>query len=233
MFCGWTKASAFRLQVSLYLPDHVTPVFVQVVSPPLGWSLLSPFLVIWSPRCDMRGPSIVFVAIDVPCPGPFHFSHIADYMYDFFLCLTQMFFFICPHICRGRNKPKLSLVRRISDMLQTVRLHVHLSRYLSILLDPNWTLSIIKIAAIIYKGRHVSHSFLSEVFELEIVIINAKIMYWTHFPDLFRVSVPLNVRHFGYNSQYFSQVLRQTIGSISTNSHTRRENYCHQFVAFV
>ena len=28
--------------------------------------------------------------------------------------------------------------------------------------------------------------FLSEVFELEIVIINAKIMFWTHFPDFFR-----------------------------------------------
>ena len=29
--------------------------------------------------------------------------------------------------------------------------------------------------------------FLSEVFELEIVIINAKIMFWTHFPDFFRL----------------------------------------------
>ena len=28
------------------LPDHVAPVFVQVVSPPLGWSPLSYFLVI-------------------------------------------------------------------------------------------------------------------------------------------------------------------------------------------
>ena len=33
------------------------------------------------------GPSIVFEAVDVPCPGripgPLHFSHIADYVYDF------------------------------------------------------------------------------------------------------------------------------------------------------
>ena len=41
-----------------------------------------------------------------------------------------------------------------------------------------------------YKGGHWSHSFLSEVFQSEIVIINAKIMYWTHFPNLFRVSFP-------------------------------------------
>ena len=39
-------------------------------------------------------------------------------------------------------------------------------------------------------SRHGSHSFLSEVFESEIVIINTKIMYCTHFPDLFRVSFP-------------------------------------------
>ena len=38
------------------LPDRVAPVFVQVVSPPLGWSPLSPFLVIWSPSGDTRGP---------------------------------------------------------------------------------------------------------------------------------------------------------------------------------
>ena len=33
-----------------------------------------------------------------------------------------------------------------------------------------------------YKGRHGSHRFLSEIFELEIVIINAKIMYCHIFP---------------------------------------------------
>ena len=27
-------------------------------------------------------PSVVFEAVDIPCPGPFHFSHIADYIYD-------------------------------------------------------------------------------------------------------------------------------------------------------
>ena len=90
---GWAKTSACRLQVSLScvlssgapypLPDRVAPVFVQVFSPPLGWSPLSSFLVIWSPSGDRRGPLVIFEAVDVPCSGPFHFSHIADYIYDF------------------------------------------------------------------------------------------------------------------------------------------------------
>ena len=47
--------------------------FVQVVSPPLGWSPLSSFLVIfWSPSGDARGPSVIFEAVNMPCPGPFH-----------------------------------------------------------------------------------------------------------------------------------------------------------------
>ena len=70
---------------SAALPYRVAPVFVQVVSPPLGWSPLSSFLVIWSPSCDARGPSFVFEAVDMPCPGPFHFSHSVDYIYEFCL----------------------------------------------------------------------------------------------------------------------------------------------------
>ena len=65
------------------LPDRVALVFIQVISPPLGWSPLSSFLVIWSPSGDTRGPSVVFEAVDMAGPGPFHFSHIADYIYDF------------------------------------------------------------------------------------------------------------------------------------------------------
>ncbi len=65
------------------LPYRVAPVFVQVVSPPLGWSPLSSFLVIWSPSGEARGPSVVFEAVNMPCPGPFHFSHSVDYIYEF------------------------------------------------------------------------------------------------------------------------------------------------------
>ena len=65
------------------LPYRIAPVFVQVVSPPLGWPPLTSFLVIWSPSGDARGPSVVFEAVDMPCPGPFHFSHSVDYIYEF------------------------------------------------------------------------------------------------------------------------------------------------------
>ena len=64
------------------LPYRVAPVFVQVVSPPPGWSPLTSFLVIWSPSGDARGPSVVFEAVDMPCSGPFHFSHSVDYIYE-------------------------------------------------------------------------------------------------------------------------------------------------------
>ena len=72
------------------LPYRVAPVFVQVVSPLLGWSPLSSFLVILSPSGDARGPSVVFEAVNMPCPGPFHFSHSVDYIYEFCPLLTQM-----------------------------------------------------------------------------------------------------------------------------------------------
>ena len=67
------------------LPYRVAPVFVHVVSPPLGWSPLSYFIVVLCSRRDARGPSVVFDVVDVPCPGPFHFSHSVDldYIYDF------------------------------------------------------------------------------------------------------------------------------------------------------
>ena len=49
----------------------------------IGWSPSSYFLLIWSPSGDTRGPLVVFEAVCIPCPRPFHFSHIADYIYEF------------------------------------------------------------------------------------------------------------------------------------------------------
>ena len=49
----------------------------------LGWSRLPSFLVIWSPRCDMQGPSVVFEAVDMLFRRPFHFYHRVHYIYDF------------------------------------------------------------------------------------------------------------------------------------------------------
>ena len=37
----------------------------------------------WSPSGDTRGPSVVFEAVDMPCPGPLHLSYSVDYIYDF------------------------------------------------------------------------------------------------------------------------------------------------------
>ena len=92
---GWTKASACRLQVILCspLPNRVAPVFVQVVSPPRDWSPLSSFLVIWSPSGDTRGPSVVFKAVDMPCPGPFFITLLIIYI-TFVCFLTQMLIFL-------------------------------------------------------------------------------------------------------------------------------------------
>ena len=43
----------------------------------------------------MRGPSVVFEAVDMPCPGPFHFSHSVHYLayidpMTFVVSLTHM-----------------------------------------------------------------------------------------------------------------------------------------------
>ena len=84
--------------LSCPLSYRVAPVFVQVVSQPLGWSPLSSFLVIWSPSGDTRGPSVVLERVDIPCPEPFHLSHSVDYIYDFFLSLTQMLVFLSSYV---------------------------------------------------------------------------------------------------------------------------------------
>ena len=84
--------------LSCPLSCRVAPVFVQIVSHPLGWSPLSSFLVIWSPSGDTRGPSVVFEGVDIPCPEPFHLSHSVDYIYDSVLSLTQMLVFLSLYV---------------------------------------------------------------------------------------------------------------------------------------
>ena len=79
-------------------PNRVASVFVQVVSPPLGWSPLSSFLVIWSPSGDTRCPSIVFEAVDMPCPGPFQFLTVLIISMTFVLSLTQMLIFLSGYV---------------------------------------------------------------------------------------------------------------------------------------
>ena len=78
------------------LPYRVTPVFFHVVSPLLGRSPLSSFLVISSPSGDARGPSVVFEAVDMPCP--FHFTHSVYYIYN--ICpLPDPYGGLSIHVC--------------------------------------------------------------------------------------------------------------------------------------
>ena len=63
-------------------------------------------------RQFISSPSVVFEAVDMPCPGPFHLSHSVDYIYEFcplpdpdvglsiFVCdveHTSFHFFLCGH----------------------------------------------------------------------------------------------------------------------------------------
>ena len=88
---GWAKASACRLQITVLccpLPYRVARVFVQVVSPPLGWSPLSTFLAIimvskwWHARSLWR----------LICPAQDHFIFLTVYIISmtFVLSLTKM-----------------------------------------------------------------------------------------------------------------------------------------------
>ena len=102
---GWTKASCRLPVLCCPLPDRVAPVFVQVVSPPLGWSPLSSFLVIWSPigtrevhRSSLRR---------LICPAQ-----------DHFICLTSLII-------------SMTFVHSMTDVIMS--LYVMLSILLSIL----------------------------------------------------------------------------------------------------
>ena len=82
---AWAKASACRLQINLSCAVlwHIVSLQYLSRSSLHRWSPLSYLLVIWSPSGDARDPSVVFEAVDMPCPGPFHFSHNVDYIYEF------------------------------------------------------------------------------------------------------------------------------------------------------
>ena len=65
------------------------------------------FLVIklWSPSGDSRGLSVVFDAVDMPCSGPFHFLHIADYIYDLVITSSSLGSRCVPGLGEGLNMP--------------------------------------------------------------------------------------------------------------------------------
>ncbi len=83
---SWAKASACRLQVNMYCPVLCRIVSLQHLSRSTHHRLAGLpcrlFLYLWSPSCDTLGPSVVFEAVDIPCPRLFHFSHSVDYIWD-------------------------------------------------------------------------------------------------------------------------------------------------------
>ena len=84
---GGAKASACRFQITLSCAFLCHIVSLQYLSRSslhrLAGLPCRLFLSLWSPSGDTRGPSVVFEAVDMPCPGPFHFSYSVDYIYDF------------------------------------------------------------------------------------------------------------------------------------------------------
>ena len=84
---GWAKASACHLQITLSCAvlchNRVAPVFVQVVSPPLGWSPLSSFLVIIT-VCNLTKK----VAFKTVCHLKYIIQIINKFVQDIFMLET-------------------------------------------------------------------------------------------------------------------------------------------------
>ena len=84
----WANTSARRLQVSLSCSFLCHIVSLQYLSR-LSLQRLAglPCLLFLSYGLQVVTRevhrSVVFEAVDMPCPAPFHFSHIDDYIYDF------------------------------------------------------------------------------------------------------------------------------------------------------
>ena len=73
-----SKLPCLLLSSTLSCRSSTCPVSISTVWP----GSLVVFSCQTSPSCDTRGPSVVFEAVDVIRPEPFHFSHIADYIYE-------------------------------------------------------------------------------------------------------------------------------------------------------
>ena len=102
---GWAKASTCRLQVTLSCAVLCQIVSLQYLSRSslhrLAGLPCRLVLSLWSPSGNTRGPSVVFEAVDMPCPRPFHFSQIADYVYDYIVYCKTTIDCVC---CRSHGK---------------------------------------------------------------------------------------------------------------------------------
>ena len=73
----------------------------------------------------MPGPSVVYEAVDVPCPGPLHCYHIADYVNEF--ChLSDPDVGLCILVCDvgGNFFPFWSVWPQVCSVLFLASIHV-------------------------------------------------------------------------------------------------------------
>ena len=70
----------------------------RVVAPPLGWSPLSYFLVIWSPSGNTRGPSASLRRLICPAQDHFIFLTVLIISMTFVLSLTQTLVFLSLYV---------------------------------------------------------------------------------------------------------------------------------------
>ena len=137
---GWAKASECRLQMTLSCAVLCHIVSLQYLS---RSSHLSSILVIWSPSGDTRGPSVVFEAVDMPCPGPFHCSHSVHFIYDaslFCACLVNVNVSV-PYAIAGSTQELYTCLFR-----QMARLLFKISRCLAYAAQPAMILRCISLS---------------------------------------------------------------------------------------
>ena len=90
--------------------SNLNSEFVKVSCPSIGWSPSTSFLVVWSPSGDMRGPSVIFEAVD----DHFHYGDYINYCGFFPTKKTITFFmdlyFSC-NICEACDAFRTKLFR--------------------------------------------------------------------------------------------------------------------------
>ena len=73
-----SKLACRVLWSARYCRSSICPGCLSTASP-VSFVVFSSKL--WPPSGDTRSPSVVFDTVDMPCPGPFHFSHSVGYIF--------------------------------------------------------------------------------------------------------------------------------------------------------
>ena len=89
-----SKLACSVLSSARYCPSGICSGRLSIT----GWSLLSCFLVVWYPNGDWRGPSVVFEAVYVLCPGTRIFFTLLIMSMTLVLCLTKWLLFLSLYV---------------------------------------------------------------------------------------------------------------------------------------